>query len=215
MIVPAQRIALRPWSDDDLTLLQRLLGDPAMMTHLGGPESPQAIEARHQRYLHPDSAIGGLFAIAVSGERRDQSGDAGGSGTGSGPGEAVEAGRTVTDERVSPAAGRGEQRVGWVGYWETDWHGGGAWEAGWNVLPAYQGRGVATAATFLMLRRARDDARFRFVYAFPRTGNAASNALCRRLGFELLGIEDVEYPPGCTSPSGIWRLDLSTWRMHP
>lgn len=44
-------VTLRPWSEDDLPLLQQLLGDPDMMTHLGGPETPEQIQKRHQRYL--------------------------------------------------------------------------------------------------------------------------------------------------------------------
>ena len=28
---------VEPWGEDDLPLLHRLLGDPAMMEHLGGP----------------------------------------------------------------------------------------------------------------------------------------------------------------------------------
>jgi RimJ/RimL family protein N-acetyltransferase len=44
-------VLLQPWSEEDLPLLEKLLGDPAMMTHLGGPESPEQILRRHQRYL--------------------------------------------------------------------------------------------------------------------------------------------------------------------
>jgi RimJ/RimL family protein N-acetyltransferase len=44
-------VALQPWSEDDLPLLQKLLGDPDMMAHLGGPESAEQIIRRHQRYL--------------------------------------------------------------------------------------------------------------------------------------------------------------------
>lgn len=44
-------VNLRAWSEDDLSLLQQLLGDPDMMAHLGGPETPEQIEKRHQRYL--------------------------------------------------------------------------------------------------------------------------------------------------------------------
>jgi len=160
-------VALRPWAEDDLALLQRLLGDPVMMTHLGGPESPPAIAARHQRYLHPDGSIGGVFAVVL-----------------------------------------GETPVGWIGYWETDWGSGGAWEAGWSVLPDFQRRGVATAATALLIERVRGAGSFRFLYAFPRVDNDASNALCRRLGFELLGEVAIEYPKGQFSTSSHWRLDL-------
>ena len=44
-------VALQSWSEDDLPLLQKLLGDPDMMAHLGGPESAEQIVRRHQRYL--------------------------------------------------------------------------------------------------------------------------------------------------------------------
>jgi RimJ/RimL family protein N-acetyltransferase len=44
-------VRIEPWSDDDLPLLERLLGDPAMMAHLGGPETPEQIAGRHVRYL--------------------------------------------------------------------------------------------------------------------------------------------------------------------
>jgi len=44
-------VRIEPWGDHDLPLLERLLGDPAMMEHLGGPEARDAIAARHARYL--------------------------------------------------------------------------------------------------------------------------------------------------------------------
>lgn len=43
---------LEPWSEGDLLLLEQLLGDPAMMAHLGGPESQEQIARRHRRYIH-------------------------------------------------------------------------------------------------------------------------------------------------------------------
>ncbi|HEY4581200.1 MAG TPA: hypothetical protein VIG89_09205 [Candidatus Acidoferrales bacterium] len=33
------KAVLQSWSDDDLPLLEKLLGDPDMMTRLGGPAS--------------------------------------------------------------------------------------------------------------------------------------------------------------------------------
>ena len=123
----------------DLRVLRRLLGDPEMMLHLGGAEAPEAIEARHRRYLDSDPAKNGLFAI-------------------------------VADEEPEP--------MGWVGYWETQWHGELVWECGWHVVPEAQGRGVA------------------------------SNALCRALGFACLGEVDVEYPKGSIMRGNDWRLDL-------
>ena len=64
-------VILRPWSEEDLPLLQKLLGDPEMMTHLGGPETPEQIYQRHQRYLrlpetdHMFAILWGLNAEAV------------------------------------------------------------------------------------------------------------------------------------------------------
>ncbi len=57
-------VELSPWSADDLDLLQKLLGDPEMMEHLGGPESQEQILRRHQRYLRlPESETDYMFKI--------------------------------------------------------------------------------------------------------------------------------------------------------
>ena len=58
-------VVLQPWSEHALPLLEKLLGDPEMMTHLGGPESKEQILRRHQRYLRlPESGIDHMFIIA-------------------------------------------------------------------------------------------------------------------------------------------------------
>jgi RimJ/RimL family protein N-acetyltransferase len=44
-------VILRLWSEEDLPLLEKLMGDPHMMAYLGGPETPEQIRKRHQRYL--------------------------------------------------------------------------------------------------------------------------------------------------------------------
>lgn len=57
-------LILQPWSEEDLPLLEKLLGDPAMMEHLGGPETPEQILRRHQRYLRlPESGTDYMFKI--------------------------------------------------------------------------------------------------------------------------------------------------------
>ncbi|GAA1757558.1 GNAT family N-acetyltransferase [Agromyces humatus] len=43
-------VRLVPWSDDDLATLQRG-NTPEMMANLGGPETDEALAARHERYL--------------------------------------------------------------------------------------------------------------------------------------------------------------------
>ena len=36
-------VRLDPWGEGDLPLLRRILGDPAMTEHLGGPESEERL----------------------------------------------------------------------------------------------------------------------------------------------------------------------------
>jgi RimJ/RimL family protein N-acetyltransferase len=162
-------VSLRPYGGDDFWLLERLLGDPGMTAFLGGPESPDALVARHERYLRHDESAGGLLTVLA------------------GP------------EKIA---------VGWVGYWESSWAGETVWECGWHVLPEHQGRGIAGCAATLMLERAQEHGRYRFMHAFPSVDNVASNNLCRRLGFELLGEADIEYPKGHMMRSNNWRLYL-------
>jgi len=53
-------IRLELFGDDDLWLVERLMGDPLMTEHLGGPESAKKLEKRHRRYTEPGS---GMFKI--------------------------------------------------------------------------------------------------------------------------------------------------------
>jgi RimJ/RimL family protein N-acetyltransferase len=57
-------VRLEAWTEDDLPLVQALLGDPTMMEHLGGPETPEKIVERHGRYVGAD----GIFKIVADGE---------------------------------------------------------------------------------------------------------------------------------------------------
>jgi RimJ/RimL family protein N-acetyltransferase len=98
--------------------------------------------------------------------------------------------------------------VGSVGYWERDWRGEQVYEMGWSVLPAFQGRGIAAAATAQAIVLARADGKHRFLHAFPGVDNPPSNALCRKLGFTLIEECDFEYPRGHFMRCNDWRLDL-------
>jgi RimJ/RimL family protein N-acetyltransferase len=158
-------VRLEPWGAGDLELLRKLLGDAAMMEHLGGPESPEKIAERQGRYELPDSK---QFKIV----------DSGGAG------------------------------VGWVGYWEREWDGEQVYEIGWSVLPATQGRGIGAAATALAIERARAERSHRLLFAYPSVDNAPSNAICRKLGFTLLGASEFEYPKGSFMRCNNWRLEL-------
>lgn len=106
---------------------------------------------------------------------------------------------------VDEATGEG---VGWVGYWERNWRGEQVYEIGWSVLPAFQGRGIAGAATREAIAIARSEKKRRFLHAYPSVDNAPSNAICRKLGFSLLGPCEFEYPKGSLMQCNDWRLDL-------
>lgn len=161
-------IHLEPWSEEDLPLLQALLGDPDMMRDLGGPETPEQIRQRHQRYLKlPETDH--MFKIMA------------------------------TDE---------SKAVGSIGYWEKTWGNQQVYEMGWQVLPEFQGRGIATQAGELVIAQARAERRYQFVHAFPSVHNAASNTICRKLGFSLIELCDFEYPPGNPMRCNDWRLIL-------
>jgi RimJ/RimL family protein N-acetyltransferase len=162
--------ALEPWGEDDLLLLERLLGDPAMMEHLGGPESPEKIAERQQKY------------VTLRGESPDK-----------------------MFKIVDAATGEG---VGSVGYWERELPDEKAYETGWSVLPEFQGRGIATIATGQAIELARAERRHRSLWAYPSVDNEPSNAICRKLGFELLEACEFEFPKGHFMTCNDWRLDL-------
>lgn len=79
--------------------------------------------------------------------------------------------------------------LGSVFVWEAD----GTHEIGWMVLPAAQGRGIATQALRMVLGRVRAGGGFEALHAYPGVGNAASNRLCASAGFEDRGEEDVDF----------------------
>jgi RimJ/RimL family protein N-acetyltransferase len=154
-------VHLEPWGADDLPLLEQTVGDAAMMKYLGGPESPEKMAERQEKYSRRDS---GMYKI-------------------------------VDDE-----SGRA---VGHLGYWAKDWRGETVHEVGWFVLPEFQGQGVAVEA----MRQLIPLAGSRPVHAFPNVENAASNAICRKLGFTLLGDMEFEYPAGHWMRCNDWRLE--------
>jgi RimJ/RimL family protein N-acetyltransferase len=64
-------VAIRPYSKDDLPLLERTLGDPRMTTHLGGPESAEKLRDRHKKFaaMSEDSSAGCVFVITIGSEK--------------------------------------------------------------------------------------------------------------------------------------------------
>jgi len=86
-----------------------------------------------------------------------------------------------------------EEPAGTIGIWETEHDGATVHETGWMLARRFHGRGLASAALAELLDRARGEARFEQIHAWPGVTNPASNALCRKFGFELLGEEQGGY----------------------
>ena len=168
-------VTLEPWGSGDLPLLERLMGDPHMTEHLGGPESPDKLRERQGRY---ERLEGGdrMFKI------------------------------------VDVASGAG---VGSVGFWTKEWRDEQVYEVGWMVVPEFQGRGIAVAATAQAIELAKRDDKHRFMHAFPNVDNAPSNAICRKLGFELLEACEFEFPKGHFMTCNDWRLGPARLRARP
>lgn len=163
-------VDIRPWSQDDLPLLMRLRGDPDMNEHLGGPEAPEKIRERQERYNRSSQTGENPMFVIVAGP-----------------------------EKVS---------AGSIGYWEKEWQGRLIWETGWSVLPEFQGQGVATKATSIVIEHIRAERKQRFLHAFPSVDNGPSNAICQKTGFTLQGQVDFEFPPGHWMRCNDWCLDL-------
>jgi RimJ/RimL family protein N-acetyltransferase len=97
--------------------------------------------------------------------------------------------------------------AGTIGIWSASWREQTIHETGWMVLPAFQGRRIASQALALILGMARAEGRFDRVNAFPSVTNQPSNALCRRFGFELIEETDFLYR-GTQLRVNVWELAL-------
>lgn len=98
--------------------------------------------------------------------------------------------------------------VGSVGYWKKNWRDKDVYETGWSVHTAHQGQGIAARALSECLHYAANNGDRDQVFAFPRTDNTASNALCGRTGFTLEGEANFEYPKGHPIRVNEWMFDL-------
>ncbi|MFJ9846494.1 GNAT family N-acetyltransferase [Kitasatospora sp. NPDC101155] len=99
--------------------------------------------------------------------------------------------------------------AGSAGYWTHAWEGQDVYETGYAVLPEFQGRGLAVRALLLCAERAGREGTLPWLHAFPSVHHDASNAVCRKAGFELVGEVAFEYPPGHHIRSNNWRLALA------
>ncbi|WP_405577424.1 GNAT family N-acetyltransferase [Streptomyces sp. NBC_01190] len=102
--------------------------------------------------------------------------------------------------------------VGSIGFWGRTWRGVDIYETGWGVLPEFQRRGIAPAAALAVIREARHVGDRTELHAFPSVDHPASNAVCRKAGFTLLGACAFEYPKGTFITSNDWMVDLAAVR---
>lgn len=164
---------LRPVGPRDLDAYVAMRCDPAMTVDLSGPQPVEEMPAKVARDVEAMAADRDWVWMV------EVDGDAGADGT------------------------RGPRVAGSVALWAHEEGGETISEIGWMVLTAFQGRGLARAAVRAVLDLAREDGRWGPVHAYPRVSNAASNALCRSLGFALVGTEEFDYR-GVTAASHHW-----------
>jgi RimJ/RimL family protein N-acetyltransferase len=160
-------VTLHRWGPDDFPVLERN-NTPEMTEHLGGPETLEQLQERHERY-HRLVAGGtaSMFRIDVDG---------------------------------IPA--------GSIGWWQVDHEGVPAYETGWSVFPEWQGKGVAMTALRQVIRLVAAARDRELLVAYPGADNPASNALCRKAGFQQQG-SGTEPWRGGELTFNIWVLDLT------
>ncbi|GAA1978417.1 GNAT family protein [Microbacterium pumilum] len=77
--------------------------------------------------------------------------------------------------------------AGYAGWWTEVHEDAPVYEIGCVIEPAWQGRGAASAALAEVVRRAVATGEGRPIVGYANVDNAASNALCERVGFSLVG----------------------------
>lgn len=100
--------------------------------------------------------------------------------------------------------------VGNISIWMSERDGEALVEMGWMLLREFHGRGYGSEAAHLALLRALAEDRWRVIHAFPGITNTASNAMCRKNGFTMLGETEVDYR-GHVVLANHWRVDLGDW----
>ncbi|MFF1838201.1 GNAT family N-acetyltransferase [Streptomyces sp. NPDC058231] len=99
--------------------------------------------------------------------------------------------------------------AGTVTIWSHDTDDGPISEIGWMVLPDFQGQGLGKRAVRTLLQQARDEDRWDIVHAFPATSNAASNGICRSVGFRFVSEASVTFA-GQVLKTNHWVMDPRT-----
>ena len=101
------------------------------------------------------------------------------------------------------------EAAGYAGWWAEEHDGAPVYEIGCVVEPGWQGRGVASTALGEVVRRALESPERRPVVGYANIDNAASNALCGRIGFTLVGT--AAFP----AEDGEDVMSVNVWMIEP
>jgi RimJ/RimL family protein N-acetyltransferase len=100
--------------------------------------------------------------------------------------------------------------AGYAGWWEEEHDGAPVYEIGCVIEPAWQGRGVASAALGEVVHLAATTGDRHLIVGYANAENAASNALCERVGFSLVGTGSFPSEDGGIGmPVNVWMIDTS------
>jgi RimJ/RimL family protein N-acetyltransferase len=99
---------------------------------------------------------------------------------------------------------------GYAGWWEEEHDGMPVYEVGCVVEPRWHGHGVASAALSEVVRLAAATGDRHLIVGYAHVDNAASNALCRRVGFSLVGTGIYPLDEGKAPLSvNVWMIDTA------
>jgi len=100
--------------------------------------------------------------------------------------------------------------AGYAGWWEEEHEGAPVYEIGCVIEPGWQGHGVASAALGEVVRLAAATGDRDVIVGYANADNAASNALCARVGFALVGSAAFPGHDGADGmPVNVWMIDRS------
>lgn len=166
------RLLLRPWTDDDVDAVLDIYSRWDVMRYVG--TAPRLLEHRDEaaerveRWRAVDDGTHGVWAVVPLGAAAEP---------------AVPVGTILL--KPIPASGTGEPPQP-----------SGDTEIGWHLHPDAWGNGWATEAASAVLAHAFEQGLDRVV-AVTHPDNAASQAVCRRIGMTHRGATDAYYDATC------------------
>jgi RimJ/RimL family protein N-acetyltransferase len=103
--------------------------------------------------------------------------------------------------------------AGYAGWWEEEHDGAPVYEIGCVIEPGWQRRGVASAALGEVVRLAAATGDRDVIVGYANADNAASNALCARVGFTLVGTGEFPAEDGSEPMTvNVWAIDRAVAR---